>query len=166
MENAKTNKKQEEIAKFEEEIKKNEEKKNFFENEMLEILNKNGNIDTVDPMVALDLANDNMNICEKKDFFNYLKNVVKDFTIEGNKYKVSKSLSQIGLAYKIKEDYDIKKKHVKINSDMVCDLCKKKIGSLPFAYYPNNNIYHVKCIINPNIDPLTGINFSKTNYIG
>ena len=166
MENAKTNKNQEEIAKFEEEIKKNEEKKNFFENEMLEILNKNGNIDTVDPMVALDLANDNMNICEKKDFFNYLKNVVKDFTIEGNKYKVSKSLSQIGLAYKIKEDYDIKKKHVKINSDMVCDLCKKKIGSLPFAYYPNNNIYHVKCIINPNIDPLTGINFSKTNYIG
>ena len=149
------------------EIEKYEEEKDFYENEMLKILKEKGKIDTIDPMFALNLANDNMNICQKKDFFNYLKKVVKDLTIEGNKYKIGKSISEIGLAYKIKEDYEIKSKYVTIDTDIVCVLCKQKISKVSsFVLYPNNNIYHQKCIHDINIDPLTGIDFSKTSYIG
>jgi hypothetical protein len=155
----------EEISKNEVEIKQSEEKKKPFENEMLEILNKYGSIDSFDPMIALDFANDHLNICQKKDFFKYLNKIIKDFTIKGNKNKISKNLSEMGLAYKIKEDYELKKKYVTIDSERFCDLCKKKIGSVAFAVYPNMKVYHSKCASNINIDPLTGLDFSKTNYI-
>ena len=155
----------EEISKNEEELKQSEEKKKPFEKEMLLILNKYGNIDSFDPQTALDFANDHMNICQEKDFFNYLNKVVKDFTIKGNKNKITKNLSEMGLAYKVKEDYEIKKKYVIIDSEKICDLCKKKIGSIAFAVYPNMKVYHSKCAANINIDPLTGLDFSKTNYI-
>ena len=155
----------EEISKNEVEIKQSEEKKKPFENEMLEILNKYGSIDSFDPMIALDFANDHLNICQKKDFFKYLNKIIKDFTIKGNKNKISKNLSEMGLAYKIKEDYELKKKYVTIDSERFCDLCKKKIGSVAFGVYPNMKVYHSKCASNINIDPLTGLDFSKTNYI-
>ena len=58
----------EEISKNEVEIKQSEEKKKPFENEMLEILNKYGSIHSFDPMIALDFANDHLNICQKKIF--------------------------------------------------------------------------------------------------
>ena len=155
----------EEISKNEEELKQSEEKKKPYEKEMLLILNKYGNIDSFDPQTALDFANDHMNICQEKDFFNYLNKVVKDFTIKGNKNKITKNLSEMGLAYKVKEDYELKKKYVIIDSEKICDLCKKKIGSIAFAVYPNMKVYHSKCAANINIDPLTGLDFSKTNYI-
>ena len=154
-----------EISKSEEEIKKKEEKKNSFEKEMLKILKKNGDIDTIDPMIALDYANDHMNMCQNPDFFYYLKKMVTDFTIEGNKYRITKNLSDIGLAYKAKEDYELKKKYVRIDSNKVCDLCQKKIGNTVFVVYPNLSVYHSKCALNLNIDPKTGIDFSRPNCI-
>jgi len=45
----------------------------------------------------------------RKRFFNYLNKIVKDFTIKGNKNKITKNLSEIGIAYKMKEDYELKK---------------------------------------------------------
>ena len=132
---------------------------------MLQILKNNGNIDTIDPMIALDYANDYMNICENIDFFKYLKKVVTDFTMEGNKYKITRNLSNMGVAYKNKEEYEIKNKYVTIDSEKVCDLCKKKIGSTIFVVYPNLSVYHSKCSLNVNIDPKTGFDFSKPNCI-
>ena len=154
-----------EITKLEEEIKKNEELKKPFEKEMLEILKKNGDINIIDPLIVLDYANDHMNLFQNQDFFNYLKKMVADFTIEGNKYKIAKNLSDIGLAYKAKEDYELKKKYVKIDSDRICDLCGKKIGSIQFVVYPNLSVFHSKCAPNLNIEPKTGIDFSRPNYI-
>ena len=136
-----------------------------YEDEMLKILKENGSIDKIDPIFALDYANDHWNICESNEFFNYLMKVVKDFTVEGNKYKVTKNLSEIGLVYKEKEAYEFKKKYVTIDSDKACDLCKKKIGSTIFVVYPNLRVYHSKCAQNTNIDPMTGVDFSKKKYI-
>ena len=132
---------------------------------MIKILKENGSIDKIDPIFALDYANDHWNICESNEFFNYLMKVVKDFTVEGNKYKVTKNLSEIGLVYKEKEAYEFKKKYVTIDSDKACDLCKKKIGSTIFVVYPNLRVYHSKCAQNTNIDPMTGVDFSKKKYI-
>ena len=151
---------------LEKEISENEEKKKIFEQEMLEILKKYGSIDNIDPSVALDDINDNMNICQSKNFFNYLKQVVRDFTIEGNKLKISKKLSDIGLAYKAKEEYDIKNKYVTIDSNRICDCCKKKIGSITFVVYPNLKVYHSNCAPNIHIDPKTGVDFRTINSIG
>ena len=154
-----------EISKLEKEIEENEKKKKPFEQEMLQILKNYGSIDNIDPMNALDDANDHLNICKSKEFFNYLMNIVKDFTIEGNKYKISKKLGEIGLAYKAKEEYEFKNKYVIIDSDRICERCNKKIGNTMFLVYPNLKVYHSKCAPDIHIDPKTGVNFSKTNCI-
>ena len=150
------------IEELEKEIKKNEELKSPLEKEMLEILKTYGSMDNIDPVLALDLANDHLNICKNKEFFNYLKNVVKNFTIDGNKYKIAKNLSDIGVAYKAKEEYDLKQKYVIMDSDSTCSLCKKKIGSTIFVVYPNLKVYHSKCAPNMHIDPKTGEDLTKT----
>ena len=149
------------IEELEKEININEEMKKPLEKEMLEILKAYGTIENIDPLFALELANDHLNICKNKEFFNYLKKIVKDFTTEGNKYKIEKNLSDIGLAYKAKEEYDLKQKYVTIDSDRSCDLCKKKIGSTIFVVYPNLKVYHSKCAPNIHIDPSTGSDLTK-----
>ena len=149
------------IEEIEKEININEELKKPLEKEMSELLKSYGSIDTIDPTLALELANDHLNICQNKEFFNYLKKIVKNFNTEGNKYKIAKNLSDMGLAYKAKEEYDLKQRYVKIDSDRTCDLCRKKIGSTIFAVYPNLKVYHSKCAPNSHIEPSTGVDLSK-----
>ena len=86
--------------------------------------------------------------------------------MEGNKYKIGKNLSEMGLVYKEKEAYEYKKKYVIIDDGKTCDLCKKKIGNTIFVVYPNLKVYHSKCAGNNySIDPMTGVDFSKKKYI-
>ena len=42
---------------------------------------------------------------------------------------------------------------------------QKKNGSTIFVVYPNMKVYHSKCAPNPNIDPVTGVDFSKKNML-
>ena len=153
------------IIKLKEEIKKLEESKSPFEEEMLKILKLYGTTENLDPLFALQFANEHINICENNDFFTYLTNVVRELTEEGNKYKITKNFSEIGAVYKEKETLDYKKKHVVIDSDKICDLCKKKIGNTLFVIYPNLRVYHSKCASNLSIDPMTGVDFSKKKCI-
>ena len=152
-------------AKLKEEIAKMEDLKKPMEAEMLKILREYGSIENLDPLFALNYADEHWNVCGNNDFFNYLSNVIKEYTVEGNKYKIGKNLSEMGLIYKEKEALDYKKKFVTIDSEKTCDLCKKKIGNTIFVVYPNLKVYHVKCSGNPNIDPLTGVDFSKKKFI-
>ena len=78
---------------------------------------------------------------------------------------MAKNFSEVGLIYKEIESYEFKKKNVITDSDKSCDLCKKKIGSTIFVVYPNLKVYHSKCAPNPNIDPVTGVDFSKKKYV-
>ena len=156
---------EEQIKSLKENIQKDEESKEPFEKEMLNILKNHGKIDELDPIKALEFANDHWNVCADNEFFDYLMDVVKEYTVSGNEYKITKNLSEIGLIYKEKESYEFKKKNVTIDSDKACDLCKKKIGSTIFVVYPNLKVYHSKCASSPNIDPLTGVDFSKKKYI-
>ena len=154
-----------EIKKLKDEIKKLEELKKPYEEEMIRILKLYGTIDNLDPLFALNYANEHINICENNDFFNYLSNIIKEYTEEGNKYKITKNLSQMGLVYKEKEALDFQKKYVTIDSEKTCDLCKKKILNTIFVVYPNLRVYHSKCAINYNIDPMTGVDFTKKKCI-
>ena len=156
------NKKIDELKK---EMKNLEESKKPYEDEMLKILKVYGTIDNLDPLFVLNYTNEHINLCENNDFFNYLTNVVTEFTEEGNKYKIAKNLSGMGLIYKEKEALDYKKKYVTIDSEKICDLCKKKIGNTIFVVYPNLRVYHSKCAVNYNIDPMTGVDFSKKKCI-
>ena len=52
-----------------------------------------------------------------------------------------------------------------MDTNTVCKLCHKKIGSTVFVVYPDKGVYHSKCALNNNIDPKSGIDFSKTNSI-
>ena len=154
-----------EIDKLREEIKKLEELKKPYEDEMLKILKVYGTIENLDPLFALEYANEHINICDNNDFFNYLTYVLTEYTEEGNKYKIAKNISGMGLVYKEKEALDYKKKYVTIDSEKICDLCKKKIGNTIFVVYPNLRVYHSKCAVNYNIDPMTGVDFSKKKCI-
>ena len=156
---------QKQIETYKNDIQKLEGLKKPYEAEMFKILKKYGNIKNIDPIFALNYANEHWNICESGDFFNYLLNIVRDYTVEGNKYKIGKNLSEIGLVYKEKEAYEFKKKYVTIDSDKICDFCKKKIGNTIFVVYPNLRVYHSKCATNHSIDPMTGVDFSKKKYV-
>ena len=156
---------QQTIEECKKEIEKLESLKKPYEQEMLRILKKFGSINNIDPMFALNFANDYWNICESNEFFNYLQNIVREYTVEGNKYKIAKNLSEMGLVYKEKEAYEFKKKYVTIDTEKTCDLCKKKIGNTIFVVYPNLRVYHSKCASNHNIDPMTGVDFSKKKYV-
>ena len=153
------------IDKLRIEIKQLEEFKKPYEEEMLKILKDYGTIDNLDPLFVLNYANEHINLCENNDFFNYLTNVIKEYTEEGNKYKITKNLTEMGLVYKEKEALDFKKRYVTIDSEKICDLCKKKIGNTIFVVYPNLRVYHSKCAVNYNIDPMTGVDFSKKKCI-
>ena len=153
------------IDKLKEEIKKLEAIKKPYEDEMLKLLKVYGTIDNLDPLFALNYANEHINICENNDFFNYLTNIVTEYTEEGSKYKITKNMTQMGLVFKEKESADFKKKYVTIDSEKTCDLCKKKIGNTLFVIYPNLRVYHTKCASNFNVDPITGVDFSKKKYI-
>ena len=155
-----------EIKKLEEDNKSFEQWNEPFEKEMLNLLEKHGKIDEINPIKALELANEHWNVCDKNnEFFNYLINLIKEYTYNGNKYKMAKQFSEIGLVYKEKEAYEFKKKNVTIDSDKCCDLCKKKIGTTIFVVYPNMKVYHSKCAPNLNIDPVTGVDFTKKKYV-
>ena len=149
------------ISKLKEEIKNLNEKKKPFEEEMLKILKNYGSIQNLDPIFCLNYINEHINICENDDFFNYLSNVISEYTEERNKYKITKNLSQMSSIYKEKEASDYKKKYVVIDSEKTCSLCKKKIGNTMFVIYPNLKIYHSRCVQNLNVDPITGVDFSK-----
>ena len=153
------------IDKLKEEIKKLEAIKKPYEDEMLKLLKVYGTIDNLDPLFALNYTNEHINICENNDFFNYLTNIVTEYTEEGSKYKITKNMTQMGLVFKEKESADFKKKYVTIDSEKTCDLCKKKIGNALFVIYPNLRVYHTKCASNFNVDPITGVDFSKKKYI-
>jgi hypothetical protein len=150
-----------EIQKLRNEIKKLEDSKKPFEDEMLKILKNYGTIENLDPLFVLNYINEHINLCENNDFFKYLTNIITEYTEEGNKYKITKNLSEMGLVYKEKETLDYEKKFVTIDSEKTCDLCKKKIGNAFFVIYPNLRVYHSKCVVNYNIDPMTGVDFSK-----
>ena len=153
------------VEEYKTEIQKLEGLKKPYEQEMLKILKKYGSLKNIDPIFALNFANEHWNICENNEFFTYLLNIVRDYTVEGNKYKIGKNLSEMGLVYKEKEAYEFKKKYVTIDTEKTCDLCKKKIGNTIFVVYPNLRVYHSKCAVNHNIDPMTGVDFSKKKYV-
>ena len=156
---------QEKIEEHKKEIEKLESLKKPYEQEMLKILKKFGTIKNIDPIFALNFANEHWNICESNEFFSYLMNIVREYTVEGNKYKIGRNLSEMGLVYKEKEAYEFKKKYVTIDSEKTCDFCKKKIGNTIFVVYPNLRVYHSKCAVNHSIDPMTGVDFSKKKYV-
>ena len=155
----------EQIIKLKGEIKNLDELKKPYEDEMLRILKNYGSIQNLDPLFALNYANEHINICENNDFFNYLSNVITEFTEERNKYKITKNLSEVSSFYKEKEALEFKNKYVLIDSNKICGVCKKKIGNTVFVIYPDLKIYHSRCVKNINIDPITGVDFSKKKCV-
>ena len=155
----------EQIIKLKGEIKNLDELKKPYEDEMLRILKNYGSIQNLDPLFALNYANEHINICENNDFFNYLSNVITEFTEERNKYKITKNLSEVSSFYKEKEALEFKNKYVIIDSNKICGVCKKKIGNTVFVIYPDLKIYHSRCVKNINIDPITGVDFSKKKCV-
>ena len=134
--------------------------KQIFEEEIINFMQKNKQVEKINPVKALDLLPDNLNVCDER-LYDYLTNVIKEYTSLTNKYKIARNISDMALTYKEKEVIDEKKKYVMIDNDTVCDLCKKKIGVANFVVYPNMKIYHPSCAHNPSVCPTTGIDFSK-----
>ena len=154
----------ERVNELKDEIKRMEDLKKPYEQEMLKILKNYKNWKNIDPLIALNYANENWNVLENNDFFNYLSNVVRDYIIEGKKYKIARNLSEIGAVYKQKDNCELQKKYVAIDSEKTCDLCKKKIGNTLFLVYPNLRVYHAKCAPDQSIDPTTGVDYRKKRY--
>ena len=131
---------------------------------MLNLLEKYGDITQLDPIYTLENLPPNINACDGI-LHEYINKVIKEYTSLNNKYTLTKSLSDMALIYKEKEVLDAKEKYVSIESDTICELCKKKIGNTIFYVYPNMMIFHSKCAQNISICPTTGVDFNKKKMI-
>jgi hypothetical protein len=138
--------------------------KQLYKDELLNLLTKHGSIEKIDFLKVLENIPDDFNTCDK-DFHSYLTKSIQDYIQLANTIKFENEISEMALLYKEKELYETKDKGVIIDTNTVCDLCKKKIGSNIFVFYPNMRIYHSNCVNNYNICPVTGIDFNKRNYI-
>lgn len=150
---------------------KNDNEKKIFEKiaityqkEMLNILKKFGDSQTLDPFVVLQQLPSDWTIADQS-LYEYLTKIMKSYTHMGNKYKIARSLSEMAVIYKEKDLIDAKNKSVNIGNETVCEYCKKKIGNTIFCVYPNMKIYHHKCAQSPNICPTSRIDFSKKQYL-
>ena len=154
----------EEIEILRKKIKDTEDIMKPFEKEMLTLM-KTVSIEDLDPKVVLECAGEHWNICDKGPFFEYLLKITEEYTILSNKFRIAKNLSDKALEYKELENYRLKRRHVNIDQDTLCALCGKKIGNTVFVFYPNMKIYHSKCATNLNVDPTTGVDFTKKKFI-
>jgi hypothetical protein len=146
---------------------KNENERKLFENlasiyqkEMLNILKKCADDNTLDPFLVLQQLPNEWTISDQS-LYEYLTKIMKNYTHMSNKYKVAKSLSDMALIYKEKELIDVKDKSVTISNETHCELCRKKIGNAIFCVYPNMKVYHIKCAQNHNVCPTTRVDFTK-----
>ena len=153
-----------EIDELRKKIKKTEDIIKPFEDEMLNLM-KTVSIDDLDPKVVLECAGEHWNICGKGSFFEYLMRITEEYTVLSNKFRIAKNLSDKALEYKELENFRLKRRYVCIDQDTLCNLCGKKIGSTVFVFYPNMKIYHSKCATNLNVDPTTGVDFTKKKFI-
>jgi len=56
------------------------------------------------------------------------------------------------------------KRSVVITRDRVCPVCQKRIENVVFVCYPNGTVIHMKCVTSLSICPLTGEDFTKSDY--
>jgi hypothetical protein len=150
---------------------KSDNEKKIFENlaeiykkEILDILKKYNDFAYMDPFVVLDEIPVDWFINDEA-LYRYFTQILKDMTHFSNKYKISRNLSETALIYKEKDLIEAKDRSITISGETYCELCRKKIGTGMFCVYPNMKIYHPKCAQNPNICPVTRIDFTKKQIL-
>lgn len=147
-------------AKNEKDKKMFESSSQIFQKEMLTILKKYGDANTLDPFIVLNQLPIEWTLSDQS-LYEYLTKIMKNYTHMSNKYKIAKNLSEMAVLYKEKELIESKNKSLTIGNETQCELCKKKIGNTIFCVYPNMKIYHNKCAPNPNVCPVTRTDFTK-----
>ena len=139
-------------------------KEKVFDDEILNILNKYGDVNKLDPVFAFQNIPTNMNVSQDSILSKYIEKVFKQYTSLTNKYKIARNISDMALIYKEKEVLEEKHKGVFIENETTCCLCNKKIGNT-FVIYPNMKLFHPKCATNLSVCPSTGCDFSKKKAI-
>ena len=140
-----------------------EDKKNKNKLELLNLLN---------PKNILELIPDDWKLNEPLDendkdktLFNLLRFYLKEYAIINNNYKRLENLAKMDLIYKQLKLYELRDKHVLLDNESNCYLCKKKIqNNTVFLVYPNGHIYHSRCSPDLHIEIKTGRNFENFDY--
>lgn len=146
------------------------EKKNLeniaaiYQKEILIILKKFGDNKTLDPFTVLQQIPSEW-ILSDRSLYEYLTKVMKNYTHMSNKYNIARNMSEMDAYIKEKEIAEVKDKAIYIGHETTCEFCRKKIGSGVFCVYPNMKVFHVKCASNPNVCPVTRIDFSKKKVV-
>ena len=100
-----------------------------------------------------------------KTIFNLMHFYLKEYSIINNNYKRLENLAKMDLTYKQKKLYDLRDKHILLDSNSCCYLCGKKItNNTQFLVYPNGHIYHSKCSPDLHLEIKTGKNFQNFDY--
>ena len=102
---------------------------------------------------------------KNKTIFNLMHFYLKEYAIINNNYKRLENLAKMDLTYKQKKLYDLRDKHILLDSNSSCYLCGKKItNNTQFLVYPNGHIYHSKCSPDLHLEIKTGKNFQNFDY--
>jgi hypothetical protein len=143
---------------LDEEIKKDKNKL-----ELLNLLNPKDILELIPNDWKLNEPLDENN--KDKTLFNLLRFYLKEYAIINNNYKRLENLAQMDLIYKQLKLYDLRDKHVLLDTNTSCYLCNKKIqNNTVFLVYPNGHIYHSRCSPDLHIEIKTGRNFENFDY--
>nr|CAG4715111.1 unnamed protein product [Naegleria fowleri] len=112
----------------------------------------------IDLIKALKLLPENVPVIE---LMRYFEAVMRSHTEQKRKVQIMKNISRSENLQVQEQVIGERKRLVKIKSDRICPVCKKRIGMSAFVCYPNGIVTHYICSKNPNICPVTGQNFLK-----
>jgi hypothetical protein len=113
----------------------------------------------IDAPKALDLLPINSPIQQLAPFF---KNVILERTNSCNDTQIRKNLLKLE-NIQVHEKLIYARSHmVKITENRECPVCHKRLGKHVFARYPNGVVVDYKCCRDPQVCPVTGTQFSRS----
>jgi len=116
----------------------------------------------IDLIKALKLLPDGVAIA---DLMKYFEAVLRCHTEQKRRVQIMKNIGRSENLQVQEQVIGERKRMVRIKSDRICPVCKKRIGaSSAFVCYPNGIVTHYVCAKNVNVCPITGTNFLKDNF--
>ncbi|KAL9656228.1 hypothetical protein ABK040_007843 [Willaertia magna] len=95
------------------------------------------------------------------DLMKYFEAILRFHTENRRQVQVMKNIARSENLQVQEQAINERKRLVKIKSEKICPVCKKRIGLSAFACYPNGIVTHMVCCKNANVCPTTLKNFKK-----
>lgn len=135
---------------------------NTFRIKALDLMRKHSSDDELDPEAVIDMIPDDWLLQTKDyDMVNFLKSVFDhQSTVEENQ-KIAERLATVERLNTAAELNSLKQAYLVITDDMMCKVCKNKLGHKKIRIFPHGQAFHKGCATNFKECPITKQRFDN-----